>query len=127
MQAAPQTETKARAPKKSAPTKTAALPAGTEAVARALLDLLQARAVELVEQAEWYRTAPAEFKTSAPTVTFERVEMFKVYTSIGIMDGETYDAPFAVFSTVVGPYRATFRMRIEFGANGVVYMDEVAA
>lgn len=113
--------------RKPAPTKTVRVPEGTESIVRALVNLVHAKAVEALRETKWYTSAPAHLKELPPVVTFERIEDFPIYVSVGGLDGNSYPAPFAVFSTTLGEFKGTFRMRLDIGAQGAVMMDEADA
>lgn len=90
-----------------------------------LLALIEKQAVDALKESTWYRSAPDEFKTQEPTVTFIDVRNFKVFYSMGLMlsDCECME-PFAVFETALGPHTATFRIKFSVGSS-LVFMDEV--
>lgn len=115
---------RAGAGRKPAPTKTVRVPEGTEAVARDLVELALSRATDALMETRWYRSAPAELRQLGPKVTLDGIEYHPVYSSMGGMSASAQEEPFIVFHAVVGKYKATFRMRLDFGKGGLVMMDE---
>lgn len=112
---------------RSAPAVAVRVPEAGSAVAAAMVALALARAREELVETKWYRTAPVDYRAGPPDVRLLRVEDFHVFTSQGGIGTGKYLAPFLVAEATVGPFKATFRVRLEVGRGDLVMMDETAA